>query len=129
MNFSQEMTVRSALALSREELGDKLRIGEVRMGFSIITQARWLSDEDWDQWTIVSQDGKRIRLVALSARVPGSGAFTRLIDKITREGLVPVVVQPNERLTEWCKAHWYRKRNCGHGEYRHEIWYPKRLQW
>ena len=129
MNLAQEMTLRSALAMSRDELGDRLRVGEVKMGFSIITQARWLDPDDWDQWTIVSQDAKRIRLVALSARHPGNGAFTRLIDKIMREGLVPVVVEPNERLAEWCRKHWYRKRNCGHGALRHEVWYPKRSQY
>jgi hypothetical protein len=122
--FRAEVLVRSALALSREELGAKLKAGEVKMGFSIVTEARWLDPEDWDRWTIVSQDKNRIRLVALSARDPGHGAFTRLIDRITKELLVPVLVEPNDRLVAWAKAHWYRKRNCGRGDMRHTIWYP-----
>jgi len=125
-HFATEVAVRSALALSKEEMGDKLRANEVLMGFSVVTEARWFNEDDWDRWTIITQDKNRIRLVALSARNPGTGAFTRLIDKIMREGLIPVVVEPNERLTEWCRRHWYRKRNSGQGVLRHEIWYPKR---
>jgi hypothetical protein len=120
------MTIRSALALSREELGEKIRQGEVKCGFSIVTEARWLDPDDWDRWTIISQDGNRIRLVALSARQPHTGAFTRLIDRIICDRHVPVVVEPNEFLTQWCRKHWFRKRMCGQGELRHVIWYPKR---
>jgi hypothetical protein len=129
MNFATEMTVRAALALSREELGDKIRAREVNCGYSIITQARWLDPEDWDRWTIVSQDDRRIRLVALQATVPYSGAFTRLIDRIITENHVPVVVQPNAFLTLWCRRHWFRQRACGRNELRHVIWYPKRCRY
>jgi hypothetical protein len=126
MNFAQEVTIRSALALSREELGQQLRASEVAQGFSIVTEARWLDPDEWDRWTIVSQDGFRIRLVALSARHPHTGAFNRLIDRITANELVPVVVEPNDLLTEWCRKHWFRKRNVGQGKFRHVVWYPKR---
>ena len=85
MSFAQDVTIRAALALSREELGEKIRADEVKRGFSIIDQARWLDPNDWDRWTIVTQDGRRIRLVALSARNPRTGAFTRLIDRIVCE--------------------------------------------
>lgn len=126
MDFKTEVTIRSALALSRSELGDQIRAREVAQGHSIIGQACWLDPEEWDHWTIVSQDGLRIRLVALSARYPHTGAFTRLIDRIIVHKLTPVVVEPNDFLTEWCRRHWFRKRTCGRGEFRQMIWYPKR---
>lgn len=126
MDFKTEITIRSALALSRSELGDKLKASEVAQGFSIVTQARWLDPDEWDRWTIVSQDGFRIRLVALSAVHPHTGAFNRLIDRIVAHEMVPVVVEPNDILSEWCRRHWFRKRTCGHGEFKHVIWYPKR---
>lgn len=126
MNFATEVTIRSALALSREELGAKLRSHEVAQGFSIVSEARWLDPAEWDRWTIVSQDGFRIRLVALSAVYPHTGAFNRLIDRITAHELTPVVVEPNDLLTEWCRKHWFRKRVIGRGEFRHVVWYPKR---
>jgi hypothetical protein len=126
MNFAQEVTIRSALALSREELGMQIRAREVAQGFSIVDAARWLDPDEWDRWTIVSQDGFRIRLVALSARYPHTGAFNRLIDRIVAHELTPVVVEPNDILAEWCRRHWFRKRTCGQGEFRHVVWYPKR---
>ena len=129
MNFATEVTIRSALAMSREELGAQIKAKEVMMGFSIIEEARWLDPDDWDRWTIVSQDGKRIRLVSLSARNPYTGAFTKLVNNILAEGMCPVVVSPNDFLTLWCKKHWYRKRNCGRGNCRHEVWYPKRCHY
>ena len=126
MDLRTEITIRSALALSRSELGDKIRSLEVAQGFNIITQACWLDPEEWDRWTVVSQDGYRIRLVALSAVHPHTGAFTRLIDRIIVHRLTPVVVEPNDFLTEWCRRHWFRKRSVGHGEFKHVVWYPKR---
>jgi len=129
MNLATEVTIRSALALSREELGDKIKATEVAQGFSIVETARWLDPEDWDRWTIVSQDHRRIRLVALSARIPYSGAFTRLIDRIVCEQMVPVVVEPNEFLTAWCRKHWFRKRSSGRGQFKATIWYPKRCRY
>jgi len=129
MNFATEMTIRSALALSREELGEQIKAKERAQGFAIVETARWLDPEDWDRWTIVSQDRLRIRLVALSARLPYTGAFTRLIDRIVCEEMVPVVVEPNLFLQVWCRKHQFRMRGCGRGEFRHEVWYPKRCRY
>lgn len=123
---AHEATIRAALALSPQELGDKIRASEVALGFSVIAQARWLDPEEWTARCIISQDNRRIRLVALEARHPHTGAFGRLVEKIMKEDHVPVVVEPNALLTEWCRRHWYRKRFCGQGELRHVIWYPKR---
>jgi hypothetical protein len=129
MNFATEVTIKSALALSREELGEQIKATERAQGFTIVETARWLDPEDWDRWTIVSQDCRRIRLVALSARIPYSGAFTRLIDRIVCETMVPVVVEPNEFLQAWCRKHWFRKRSCGQGRFKQTIWYPKRCRY
>ena len=128
-SFATEAVIASALALSREELGEKIRNNEVKQGFSIVTQARWLNPDDWDRWTIISQDNTRIRLVTLSAREPHTGAFGRLIEAIIMDSHVPVLVEPNEMLIKWCKRHWFRKRNVGRGLLRHEIWYPQRLSY
>lgn len=129
MNFATEATIRSALALSKEELGEKIKASERAQGFTIVEAARWLDPEDWDRWTIVSQDRLRIRLVALSARIPYSGAFTRLIERIVREQMVPVVVEPNDFLQAWCRKHWFRKRTSGQGAFRQTVWYPQRCRY
>lgn len=126
MEFKSIVTISSALALSREELGAKIRADEVAQGYSIIEQACWLDPDEWSRWTIVSQDGFRIRLVALEALHPHTGAFNRLIDRIIAHELTPVVVEPNDILAEWCRRHWFRKRTCGQGKFRQVVWYPKR---
>ena len=110
---------------SQNEIGNRLRGFELMMGHSIISEADWLNPLDWTRRTIVSQDRHRIRLVAMEARQPGTGAFTRLIDAIERAGLIPVLVEPNEQIVAWCKRHWYRKRRI-RGACPHDVWYPKR---
>lgn len=103
-----------------------MRLAEVRQGFNIITEAKWLDWNDWTRFSIFSQDSRRIRLVALEAKNPGHGAFTRLIDAIWKAGHVPVLVEPNQSLIDWCHRHQFRKRTVGKREFRHDVWYPKR---
>jgi hypothetical protein len=126
VNFATDAYVRSALAMTRDELRARMRNTEMAQGFTIVADADWLDWDDWTQWTIISQDTKRARLVALEAKNPGNGAFTRLIDAIWRAGLVPVLVEPNQLLIDWCHRHQFRKRTIGNKNYRHDIWYPKR---
>jgi hypothetical protein len=101
--------------------------GEEEQGHILIERAEWLNPDDWNKF-IISQDGNRIRLILLDAKVPGNGAFTRLIEGIKKAGLVPVVCEPLGRLTEWCRKHGYRPRKIGKGEHRHEVWYPRRTK-
>ena len=86
MNFATEMYVRSIAGMSRAEIGERMRQTERLQGFTIVTSAKWLDWSDWDKATIISQDGKRIRLVALQAKIPHQGAFTRLIQRIFAQG-------------------------------------------
>lgn len=115
--------------MSREQLGDEMRADEIRQGFSIVSDAQWLDWNEWDAATIISQDTKRVRLVALQAKQQGKGAFTRLVNGIFRAGLVPVLVEPNQTLIDWCHRHDFRRRMIGRGQFRHEVWYPKRLSY
>lgn len=126
MNFATEMYVRSLMNLSREEIGQRMITTELAQGFRIVTAADWLDWDDWSDYSIISIDEDRVRLVALEAKKPGSGAFTRLIGKIIDAGLVPVLVQPNRSLIDWCMRHDYRSRRIGKGSFSHEVWYPRR---
>jgi hypothetical protein len=126
MNFARHAQVMSAFNRSPKECGDNLRRMEIEQGFTLVEAAIWFDPADWHERSIVSQDGKRIRLVALQAREPGNGAFTRLIAKIFAAGLTPVLVEPNEMMENWCHRHNYRRKRIGQGEHRHEIWYPRR---
>ena len=104
----------------------RLTASEREQGFSIVGEAQWLNRDDW--FTIlVSQDRNRVRLVLLDAKQPGQGAFTRLISGIFRCNLIPVIVEPNDLLKQWCYRHDFRSKRIGKGAYRHLIWYPRRF--
>jgi hypothetical protein len=102
-----------------------LRQMEIEHGFAPIEVASWLNNDDWRE-IIATRDHRRVRLVLLDAKQPGTGAFTRLIAGITKAGLVPVIVEPNKTLTDWCVRHGYRMRIIGKGKDRHEVWYLRR---
>ena len=105
-----------------------LRRMEQEQGFELIENAPWLNRAEWRE-IIVSRHSRRIRLVLLDARYPGKGAFTRLIEGITKAGLVPVLVEPSQSLIDWCHRHDYRPRNVGKNCFKQEVWYPRRSAW
>jgi len=90
-----------------------------------VLEAEWLNWEDWESDTIITQDGQNVRLVIMTARNPGHGALTRLVDGIERAGLVPVLVEPTDRLKEWCRKRGWRARMIGRGKDRHSVFYPR----
>jgi hypothetical protein len=120
-----ETYLHSLFGLSREEIGRKIVEGELAQGFAIVKDAVWYDRKDWTRHTIISRDNNRIRLVALEAKKPGKGAFTRLIANIQSAGLVPVLVEPNQTLIDWCNRRDYRSRRMGKGTLAHTIWYPR----
>lgn len=100
---------------------------ERQQGYKIVRpgEASWLPLSDWDLSSIVSTNGFRVRLVALCARNPGTGAFTRLIEATKREGMVPVVVEPFNDLAQVLKRWKWKSRLIGRGKYVHRVWYPR----
>jgi hypothetical protein len=99
---------------------------EVRHGHERIISADWLDWADWSTDTIITRDGSRVRLVLLNARQPRRGAFTRLMRGIKGAGLMPVLVEPNQVLKDWCARHDWRSREIGRGNDRQLIFYPRR---
>lgn len=126
MSFADEAYIRSAFAMSRGDLGKRMIESERAQGYERIIKAPWLDWSDWTDATIITGDGVRVRLVALEARQPGQGAFGRLIAKIQKANLVPVLVEPNRSLIDWCLRRDWRSRRIGRGRFNHEIWYPRR---
>ena len=126
MNFATDALVSSLMSMSREEIGARMIASELEQGFTLVKDAAWLDWHEWDEHTIITQDNKRVRLVALQAKNPGTGAFTRLIRKIFACNQHPVLVEPNQLLIDWCERHDFRSKRIGKGKYRHELWYPMR---
>jgi hypothetical protein len=76
--------------------GEAMRQGEIARGAKIVMPGSvpWLPVDDWIDDIVVSQIGINIRIVAVFARKPGTGAFSRLVTGIAKAGLWPVVVCP-----------------------------------
>jgi hypothetical protein len=107
----------------REAAGQNLFMFEMQLGTRIVSR-QWC-DPDWTDRTIISQHGDQIRLVALEAKRPLTGAMGRLVEKILKAGLTPVMVEPNDLVEAWCQRRHWRRRRIGQGRMRHEIWYPR----
>src|SRR5580704_8327521 len=60
----------------------------------------WLPSCDWVDDMLVSQIGEEVRLIAIEAKAPGTGAFSRLIASVGRAGLRPVVLCPFSEMEE-----------------------------
>lgn len=121
-----EKELRDILSMDRKEIMTAILNGETGQGYFPVTWTEpWLNRAEWSEWTIITMDDNRVRLVALDARIKGAGAFTRLVSAIREAGLIPVVVEPMGRLEDWCKKHGWKERMVGSGEYRQRLWYPK----
>lgn len=105
-----------------------LRTQEVAKGHRIMPpgSVSWFPAADWHENDCISvtKDGE-VRIVAVYAQRPGSGAFRRLIDGITLAGLVPVVVCPFP-VMELILTNWgWRQSHVGDSfETREDQWRP-----
>lgn len=60
----------------------------------------WLPSKDWGNHPIISIRGRDVRIVAICALNPWTGAFSRLIDGIIEAGMTPVIVAPMLMMPE-----------------------------
>ena len=103
----------------------RLRDMEIEAGFHPVKVGAWfpfhLSEDDWKPESVITQNGKDIRIVLADAICPGYGAFRRLIKAITGAGFVPVVVAPIGMTMPAIMEKWGWE--CSDGE--PEEWRPK----
>jgi hypothetical protein len=101
---------------------------ETRAGYLVVApgEVAWLSLEDWHPRTVVSIDGRHVRLVELWARQPGRGAFRRLIAGIFAHGLSPDVIDPTVELQATLTRWGWERYEMGFGcdPDREDIWRP-----
>ena len=73
-----------------------MREDEILAGNTIICPGMvdWFSSLDWPEDVVVSQRLDVVRIIAIKATRPGSGAFSRMITGIAAARLMPVVVEP-----------------------------------
>jgi len=94
---------------------DLMRGNEAKAGRTIVKPGErpWLSADDWRHDVVVSIAGDRVRLIAIRALRPGTGALTRTIAGIIAAGLVPVIVEPTREMRETCRRWRWKMRRVG----------------
>lgn len=110
------------------QAGDRLVQLEIDNGHKIISRDEypWFSSDDWEEG-VVSIDGKRVRIVAVMAKNPFNGAFSRMITGICKDGFIPVVVAPFDMMIFIMKKWGWHKRLIGHDYYtRQDQYFPTR---
>lgn len=86
----------------------------------------WMPAEDWAETDVIGRFGKEIRIIAIIARQPGTGAFRRLVAGIEEAGFRPVVVEPFAQMQAILRRWGWRARVVGKGVHRQEQWRPAR---
>ncbi len=82
------------------------------------------SSEDWLPG-VLTRRGDEVRIVAIWARHPRSGAFRRLLASIDKAGLRPVVVAPIGDVMPQLMRRWkWRHSVAGHGVDAVHEWRP-----
>jgi hypothetical protein len=110
-----------------DTMGAEIITREKARGFKIVRpgDAAWFPVARWKARSIASLDGKRARLVALDAIVPGQGSLKAMIADIEKHGLIPVLVEPNRRLSNSLERWGWHRRLRGFSSDRETIWYPR----
>lgn len=116
-----------AAASAVDGVAERMRRNEEAAGFTPVGvgSVPWLSTESWHPGSVVSTDGKRVRLVALLAKRPGEGGLLRTVIGILAAGLTPVIVEPNDRLAATLKRWGWKRRRIGRGFESQNLWYPR----
>lgn len=104
-----------------------MREDEASAGHEIILPGAvpWLPAEDWDETVVVSRAGNTVRLVAILAKNPGTGAFRRLIAALAQARLHPVIVAPTREMAATCQRMGWHCTVYGRGDDTVQHWEPK----
>jgi len=92
----------------REMMAALMQNDERSMGYRIVEagDVSWYPKADWRTPSCVSIGGGFVRLVAIMARKPRTGALRRLVTNVQALGLKPVVVCPIGQDMLAILKHW-----------------------
>ncbi len=104
-----------------------MRMDEQDAGYTVVLPGDqpWFVADDWQGSDVVSMNGNEVRIVAILAKHPGTGAFRRMVDGIVSAGLVPTVIEPFEQMQSILRRWGWRGRVQGKGINRCAIWRPR----
>ncbi len=118
-------------SLSDEKLQERMIRDEERRGFKVIRvgeEPLFLPSEDWHSLSFVSRNRRDIRLVGIIALNPGTGAFSRLVDKIIFSGMRPILVHPTYDSADIVQRWGWQHQVVGNGMSR-EDWFVPTKKW
>lgn len=127
MSMSRQQVIDTIMRAIADGPGNCMRDAEAERGNVVLRpgDVAWLSPKDWPDDIVVSQRGDEIRIVALCAKHPHSGSFSRLVRGIGSHGLVPVVVCPFAQMEDILKRWGWKKQIVGSTfKDREELWRP-----
>lgn len=125
MTLTREETLKAVNDILEKGPTACMREREVARGYTLIPlgDRPWFQPADWYDNCVMSLDGKHVRIVGVSAKRIGTGAFSRLVEGIIRDGLQPVVVCPMGHmeaiLTRWGWTKQHHSEGADH-------WFPTR---
>ena len=107
---------------------DIMRANERAAGYRVVVPGDepWLSAADWHSTITVSVDRHIVRLVAILANNPGSGAFRRTVRSIIAAGLTPCVIEPTHEMRTTLKRWNWKCKRKGCGLNSEEQWMPRK---
>jgi hypothetical protein len=115
--------------LAGDDPAAMMREIEVAKGYRVVEVGteKWLPRADWHRRDVFSTDGHVVRIVALKARHPRTGAFNRLLAGIVAANLTPVVICPMDDMELILRRWGWRHREVGFDFDTHEDqWWPAR---
>lgn len=86
----------------------------------------WLPALDWPEDIVVATRGRFVRIIAIKAKHPGTGAFSRMITGIAVAGRIPIIVEPMFDMPDILKRWGWSRRIVGSGFEKEEQWQPSR---
>lgn len=86
----------------------------------------WFPTLDWPDDVVVSTRNELVRIVAIKARRPGNGAFSRMITGIAADGRTPLVVEPMFNMPGILSRWGWSRQVVGLGFEKEEQWRPTR---
>lgn len=100
---------------------------EIARGFSPVAldSRPWFLSKHWHE-SVIIENGKEIRIIAIQVKYPKEGAFKKMIEGIKADGLAPVVVCPfSDMLAIMKKWGWVKTVINGSFLDREEQWREK----
>lgn len=107
---------------------EMMRADEAEAGHGVVLPGDlpWFSADEWSPDCVVSIDRRRVRLILIVAKRPGTGAFTRLAARILASGLKPMVLAPTREFQAMLSKRGWRRKDFGTGLDHEERWEPCR---